>query len=69
MLIANVGTKNTASFFGCFLQWCSPLLRLCSISGKWMNENRALVEWYWQGKTIVLGGKKSVPVSHCPPHI
>jgi len=25
--------------------------------GKWMNEYGAMVEWYWQGKTEVLGEK------------
>ena len=26
-------------------------------SGRWMNEYGAMVEWYWQGKTEVLGEK------------
>jgi hypothetical protein len=33
----------------------------CSVyivpNGRWMNECGALVEWYWQGKTEVLGEK------------
>jgi hypothetical protein len=33
-----------------------------------MNEYGALVEWYWQGKTEVMGGKP-VTVPLCPPQI
>ena len=28
-----------------------------SVGGRWMNEYGAMVEWYWQGKTEVLGEK------------
>ena len=30
---------------------------LYSVGGTWMNEYRAMVEWYWQGKTEVQGEK------------
>ena len=30
---------------------------LYSVGGSWMNENGAVVEWYWQGKSEVLGEK------------
>ena len=30
---------------------------LYSVWGRWMNEYGAMVEWYWQGKTEVLGEK------------
>ena len=30
---------------------------LYSVGGRWMNEYGALMEWYWQGKTEVLGEK------------
>ena len=30
---------------------------LYSVGGKWMNEYGGMVEWYWQGKTEVLGEK------------
>ena len=30
---------------------------LYSVGGRWMNEYGAMVEWYWQGKTEVLGEK------------
>ena len=30
---------------------------LYSVGGRWMNGYGALVEWYWQGKTEVLGEK------------
>jgi len=28
---------------------------LYSVGGRWMDEHGAMVEWYWQGKTEVLG--------------
>jgi hypothetical protein len=28
---------------------------LYSVCGRWMNEYGVMVEWYWQGKTEVLG--------------
>jgi hypothetical protein len=37
---------------------------LYSVCGRWMNEYGAMVEWYWQGKTKVLGEK-----SLCQRHI
>ena len=30
---------------------------LYSVGGRWMDEYGAMVEWYWQGKTEVLGEK------------
>jgi hypothetical protein len=35
------------------------------IDDKLTNENGALVEWYWQEKTELLG-EKSVPMPLCP---
>jgi len=37
--------------------WSTGRKTLYSVSGRWMNEYGAMVEWYWQGKTEVLGGK------------
>ena len=33
-----------------------------------MDEYGAMVEWYWQGKTEVMG-ENPVPVPLCPPQI
>ena len=30
--------------------WSAGRKTLYSVGGRWMNENGALVEWYWQGK-------------------
>ena len=30
---------------------------LYSVRSRWMNEYGAMVEWYWEGKTEVLGEK------------
>ena len=32
---------------------------------EWMNEYEALVEWYWEDKTKVIG-EKPVPLPLCP---
>jgi len=39
---------------------------LYRVGGRWMNGYGALVEWYWQGETEVLG-EKPVTVPLCPP--
>jgi hypothetical protein len=41
------------AFFNCYLLTLS-LLRLNSVSDKWMNENRAVMEWY-DGTNEILG--------------
>jgi len=35
--------------------WSTGSKILYIMGGRWMNEYGALVEWYWQGKTEVLG--------------
>jgi len=37
--------------------WSTGRKTLYSVGGKWMNEYGAMMEWYWQGKTEVLGEK------------
>ena len=37
--------------------WSAGREKLYSVGGGWMNGYGALVEWYWQGKTEVLGEK------------
>ena len=37
--------------------WSTERKTLYSVGGRWMNEYGAMVEWYWQGKTEVLGEK------------
>ena len=37
--------------------WSAGRKTLYSVGGRWMNEYGAMVEWYWQGKTEVLGEK------------
>jgi len=37
--------------------WSTGRNTLYSVSGRWMNEYAAMMEWYWQGKTEVLGEK------------
>jgi len=37
--------------------WSAGRETLYSVGGRWMNEYRAMVEWYWQGKTEVMGEK------------
>jgi len=37
--------------------WITGRKKLYSVSGRWMNEYGALVEWYWQRNTEVLGEK------------
>ena len=41
---------------------------LYSVDDRRMNEYGTLVEWYWQGKTEVVG-EKPVLVPLCPPQI
>ena len=35
--------------------WSTGRKTLYSVGGRWMNEYGAMVEWYWLGKTEVLG--------------
>ena len=37
--------------------WRTGRKTLYSVGGRWMNEYGAMLEWYWQGKTEVLGEK------------
>ena len=37
--------------------WSTGTETLYSVGGRWMDGYGALVEWYWQGKTEVLGEK------------
>jgi len=37
--------------------WSTGRKTLYSFHGSWMNEYGAMVEWYWQGKTEVMGQK------------
>ena len=37
--------------------WSTGRETLYIVGGRWMNEYGAMVEWYWQGKTEVLGEK------------
>ena len=37
--------------------WSTGRKTLYSVGGRWMNEYGALVEWYWQRETEVLGKK------------
>ena len=37
--------------------WSTGRKTLHSVGGRWMNEHGAMLEWYWQGKTEVLGQK------------
>jgi len=37
--------------------WSTARKSLNSVGGIWMNDYGAMVEWYWQGKTEVLGKK------------
>jgi len=37
--------------------WSTGRETLYSVGGRWMDEYGAMVEWYWQGKTEVLGEK------------
>ena len=48
--------------------WSTGRETLYSVGGRWMNGYGALVEWYWQGKTEVLG-EKPVPRPLYPPQI
>jgi len=48
--------------------WSGWRKTLYSVGGRWMNEYGAMVEWYWEGKTEVLG-ENLFPVPLFPPHI
>jgi len=37
--------------------WSTGRKTLYNMGGRWINEYGAMVEWYWQGNTEVLGGK------------
>jgi len=37
--------------------WSTGRKTLYSVGGRWMNEYGAMVEWYWLGKSVVLGEK------------
>ena len=37
--------------------WSAGRKTLYSMGGRWINEYGAMVEWFWQGKTEVLGEK------------
>ena len=37
--------------------WSTGRETLYSVGGRWMNGYGVLVEWYWQGKTEILGEK------------
>ena len=37
--------------------WSTGRKTLYSVGGRWLDECGAMVEWYWQGKTEVLGEK------------
>ena len=37
--------------------WFTGRKTLYSVGGRWMNGYGAMVEWYWQGKTDLLGEK------------
>ena len=37
--------------------WSTGRKTLYSVGGRWMDEYGAMVEWYWQGKTELVGGK------------
>ena len=39
--------------------WSTGRKTLYSVGGRWLNEYRAMVEWYWQGKPEVLEEKHS----------
>jgi len=37
--------------------WSTGRKTLYIVGGRWMNEYGAVVEWYWQGKIDILGGR------------
>jgi hypothetical protein len=37
--------------------WSTGRKMLHSVGGKWMNDCGAMVEWFWQEKTEVMGEK------------
>jgi len=37
--------------------WSAGRKKLYSVGGRWMDGYGAMVEWYWQGKTEILGEK------------
>jgi hypothetical protein len=48
--------------------WSTGRETLYSVGGRWMSEYGASVEWYWQGKSEVLG-ETNVLVTLRPPQI
>jgi hypothetical protein len=48
--------------------WSTGRKTLYSVGGRWMNEYGAMVEYYWQGKTLVLWENPCVFVL-CPPSV
>jgi len=38
--------------------WSARRKKLDTAGGRWMNEYGAMLEWYWQSKTEVLGEKE-----------
>ena len=48
--------------------WSTGRETLYSVGGSWMKGYGALVEWYWQGKTEVLG-ENLVTLPLCPSHV
>ena len=46
--------------------WSTGEKTLYSVGGGWMDGYGAMVEWYWQDKSAVLG-EKDIIVSLCPP--
>jgi len=48
--------------------WSTGRKTLYSVGGRWMNEYGAMLEWYWQGKTEVMG-ENLAALSICSPQI
>ena len=48
--------------------WSTGRKTLYSVGGRWMNEYGVMVEWYWQGKTVLIR-PNLFPVSHNEPQI
>jgi hypothetical protein len=51
-----------------FLRYCCLKWAQCPSIGWKLNGYGALLEWYWQGKSEVLG-RKPAPLPLCPLHI
>ena len=61
-VFSNVGMILTGE------NWSIGRKTLYGVGGRWMNMYGAMVEWYWQGKTNILGFKL-VTVPLRPPQI